>query len=265
MHTGQLLGSGRTADVYALDGSWVLRRYRDSTDATPELAVMSYLCAFGFPVPRIGPPAKGARATDLVLQRLTGPTMAEALSAGTLRAAEGGALLAGLLRELHAVPARLSPDPEEHILHLDLHPENVILTERGPVVIDWSNTTEGPPGLDRAMSALILAQASLAPASPASPRSPASPASPRSPASPASPASPPSPASPGGAGTGAETPAAAVRALLTALLGEMAADGGVSVADLALARTRRAADPRLTEHETAALDEAVALVRSHVP
>ncbi|MEE1738101.1 phosphotransferase [Streptomyces sp. BE147] len=251
MHTGQLLGSGRTADVYALDGSWVLRRYRDSTDATPELAVMSYLCAFGFPVPRIGPPAEGARATDLVLQRLTGPTMAEALSAGTLRAAEGGALLAGLLRELHAVPARLSPDPEEHILHLDLHPENVILTERGPVVIDWSNTAEGPPGLDRAMSALILAQASLAPPSAPSTASADSPASPASTASPASPA---------GAGT-----AAVVRALLTALLGEMAADGGVSVADLTLARTRRAADPRLTEHETAALDEAVALVRSHVP
>ncbi|MGY3680802.1 phosphotransferase [Streptomyces sp. TE33382] len=252
MHTGQLLGSGRTADVYALDGSWVLRRYRDSTDATPELAVMSYLSAFGFPVPRIGPPARGARATDLVLQRLTGPTMAEALSAGTLRAAEGGALLAGLLRELHAVPARLSPDPEEHILHLDLHPENVILTEGGPVVIDWSNTAEGPPGLDRAMSALILAQASLAPPSPTSPPSPASAASAAPPASPASPAA-----------TG--TPAAAVRALLTALLGEMAADGGVGVADLTLARTRRAADPRLTETETAVLDEAVALVRSHVP
>lgn len=89
MHTGQLLGSGRTADVYALDGSWVLRRYRDRTDTTEELAVMSYVGAFGFPVPRIGPPAEGARPTDLVLQRLTGPTLAEALLAGRLGAAEG--------------------------------------------------------------------------------------------------------------------------------------------------------------------------------
>ena len=86
MHTGQLLGSGRTADVYALDGSWVLRRYRDRTDTTEELAVMSYVGAFGFPVPRIGPPAEGARPTDLVLQRLTGPTLAEALLAGRLGA-----------------------------------------------------------------------------------------------------------------------------------------------------------------------------------
>ncbi|NEE60918.1 aminoglycoside phosphotransferase family protein, partial [Streptomyces sp. SID8455] len=57
MHTGQLLGSGRTADVYELDGSWVLRRYRDRSDTTEELAVMSYVGAFGYPVPRIGPPA----------------------------------------------------------------------------------------------------------------------------------------------------------------------------------------------------------------
>ncbi|MEV5679702.1 aminoglycoside phosphotransferase family protein [Streptomyces sp. NPDC052179] len=250
MHTGQLLGSGRTADVYALDGSWVLRRYRDSTDTTPELAVMSYLCAFGFPVPRIGPRADGARATDLVLQRLTGPTMAEALLTGALEAAEGGALLAGLLRELHAIPARLSPDPEERILHLDLHPENVMLTDRGPVVIDWSNTVEGPPGLDRAMSALILAQVALDPAFPAAGKGTAAQeaagtatGAPRTPAAPA---------------------ATGVRSLLTALLTELAADGGVSVADLARARARRAADPRLTEREAGALDEAVALVRSHV-
>ncbi|MCX4676267.1 aminoglycoside phosphotransferase family protein [Streptomyces sp. NBC_01433] len=261
MHTGQLLGSGRTADVYALDGSWVLRRYRDSTDTTPELAVMSYLCAFGFPVPRIGPPADGARATDLVLQRLTGPTMAEALLTGALEAAEGGALLAGLLRELHAIPARLSPDPEERILHLDLHPENVMLTDRGPVVIDWSNTVEGPPGLDRAMSALILAQVALDPAFPAAGKGTTTATVEAEGTEEAE-----------GAATGTSgTPAAPaagvpdVRSLLTALLTELAADGGVSVADLARARTRRAADPRLTEPEAAALDEAVALVRSHAP
>lgn len=55
MRIGQLLGAGRSADVYAIDKAWVLRRYRDSSDATPELAVMSYLSACGYPVPRLGP------------------------------------------------------------------------------------------------------------------------------------------------------------------------------------------------------------------
>ncbi|RPK94665.1 MULTISPECIES: phosphotransferase [Streptomyces] len=223
MHTGQLLGSGRTADVYALDGSWVLRRYRDRADTTRELAVMSYVGAFGFPVPRIGPPAEGARPTDLVLQRLSGPTLAEALPAGRLGAAEAGALLAGLLRELHAIPPRVSANPEDCVLHLDLRPENVILTQGGAVVIDWSTATEGPPGLDRAMSALALARIALDPASPA----------------------------------GAD-----VRPLLAALLTELSDDGGVSAADLALARTRQRANPRLTDHERGCLDRAVDLVIS---
>lgn len=221
MHTGQLLGSGRTADVYALDGSWVLRRYRDRSDATEELAVMSYVGAFGFPVPRIGPPVEGARPTDLVLQRLAGPTLAEALSAGRLGAAEAGALLARLLRELHAIPPRVSADPEDCVLHLDLRPENVILTQGGAVVTDWSTAAEGPPGLDRAMSALTLARIAL------------------------------DPASPGGV---------EARTLLAALLTELSGDGGVPAADLALARTRRRANPHLTAHERARLDRAVDLV-----
>jgi hypothetical protein len=33
-----------------------------------------------------------------------------------------------------------------------------MLTPHGQVVIDWSNATEGPPNLDVALSAVILAQ-----------------------------------------------------------------------------------------------------------
>ncbi|MCX5398720.1 phosphotransferase [Streptomyces sp. NBC_00102] len=224
MDTGHLLGSGRSADVYALDDSWVLRRYRAAADTTPELAVMSYLAAFGFPVPRIGPPAEGAGPGDLVLQRLTGPTMAEALTAGSLDARQGGEMIAGLLRELHALPPRVSPDPEVRILHLDLHPENVMLTGHGPVVIDWSNTTEGPPGMDRAMSALILAQLSRTPGFPA---------------------------------------AEGVGILFNALMIAMAGDGGITDEELAGAAAHRAADPCLPAAEHAVLDEAKALVAAY--
>ena len=47
------------------------------------------------------------------------------------------------------------------ILHLDLHPANVLRTERGAVVIDWRNAAEGPGDLDTAMSALILGQVAI--------------------------------------------------------------------------------------------------------
>jgi len=49
------------------------------------------------------------------------------------------------------------------LVHGDLHPENVILTADGPMVIDWRNAEEGPAEFDLAMSAVILAQALLDP------------------------------------------------------------------------------------------------------
>lgn len=41
-----------------------------------------------------------------------------------------------------------------------------MVVERGPVVIDWHNATEGPPDLDVALSALILAQVAVHPTDP---------------------------------------------------------------------------------------------------
>ncbi|MFG3350293.1 phosphotransferase [Streptomyces sp. NPDC048018] len=158
MEIGELIGAGRTADVFALDEDRVVRRYRNGEDATGEAVVMAYLAEHGYPVPAVWP---GAAAGELVMQRLSGPTMREALVAGTLSGEQAGELLADLLLRLHAIPPRVGADPAHRIVHLDLHPENVFLTPDGPVVIDWATAHEGPPGLDTAMAALILAQAAL--------------------------------------------------------------------------------------------------------
>ncbi|MET9903271.1 phosphotransferase [Streptomyces sp. NPDC006446] len=158
MRTGRLLGSGRSADVYEIDEAWVLRRDREGWgDATAEAAVMQHVRSHGYPVPGVRAATRG----DLVMERLSGPTMLEAFGQGLLSAQEAGLTLARLLRKLHAVPARISTDPAVRVLHLDLHPDNVMLTPDGPKVIDWANAEEGPPGLDWAMSAVILAQVAV--------------------------------------------------------------------------------------------------------
>jgi serine/threonine protein kinase len=61
---------------------------------------------------------------------------------------------------LHAIPA---PDwlRRRHrgggaIVHMDLHPDNVMLTSRGPVVIDWSNAGVGDAEAEVADLWLIL-------------------------------------------------------------------------------------------------------------
>ncbi|WP_328853705.1 phosphotransferase [Micromonospora globbae] len=74
---------------------------------------------------------------------------------------EAARLLADLHHRLHAEPPRLGECDDARILHLDLHSENVMLTSRGPVVIDWRNATEGPGDLDVALSAVILAQVAV--------------------------------------------------------------------------------------------------------
>ncbi|WP_030932025.1 phosphotransferase [Streptomyces sp. NRRL S-646] len=158
MATGRLLGTGRVNDVYEIDETWVLRRNREGWgDAVAEGVVMEHVRAHGYPVPRVR--LSDSTPTELVMERLSGPTMLEACLAGSLGAEDAGATLADLLRRLHAIPGPGSADCR--VLHLDLHPDNVMLTPDGPYVIDWSNTEEGHPGLDWGVSAVILAQVAV--------------------------------------------------------------------------------------------------------
>ncbi|MGP3957563.1 phosphotransferase [Nonomuraea sp. 3N208] len=161
MEIGELLGSGRSAHVYAIDGDRVLRRYRESVDARREAAVMAHVARHGFPVPDVYPGVGEGRATDLVMRRLSGPTMLRALIDGKIAPEEAGRVTARLLRQLHTIPAQVSGDPRDRVLHMDLHPDNVMLTPGGPFVIDWCNSREGRPGVDCAMSAVIIAQVAV--------------------------------------------------------------------------------------------------------
>lgn len=215
----ELLGAGRSADVYAIGDGRVLRRYRWAIDVEAELSVMTYVAAHGYPVPEVYPGESGS--TDLVMRRLTGPTMLHALFAGEIAPEEVGAILARLLLRLHEIPARASGRPGDRILHLDLHPDNVMLTPDGPMVIDWANSREGDPTLDYALSAVILAEVAVNP------------------------------------DLGIEEGVRPVLAALVAQLGD-ALDVGEP---LDLAKARRSANPTLSEREIGLLDEAVALVR----
>jgi aminoglycoside phosphotransferase (APT) family kinase protein len=146
--------AGREADVFALDDDRVLRRYRDGSDATREVGVMAYLHERGYPVPAV----HSAAGPEIVMERLDGPTMAQALLDGTFPLGEAATMLADLLRRLHAIKGQHGG---ETVGHFDLHPENVLLTARGPVVIDWRNAEDGPADLDTALTALILAQVAI--------------------------------------------------------------------------------------------------------
>jgi aminoglycoside phosphotransferase (APT) family kinase protein len=67
-----------------------------------------------------------------------------------------------LHRDLHAIAAPDWVDDApvgrgNRLLHLDLHPLNVMLGPKGPVVIDWTNACRGDPSTDVALSWAIIA------------------------------------------------------------------------------------------------------------
>ncbi|MDT0274543.1 phosphotransferase [Blastococcus goldschmidtiae] len=158
----QLVGAGRDADVFALDGDRVLRRYRDAgRSAEREAAVMTYARSRGLPVPEVHDVA----GPDLVMARVAGPTMADALVRRPWSMGGQARTLARLHELVHAVPAPAWLDAPagngDALLHLDLHPENVLLTPSGPVVIDWTNAARGPAAADVADAWLVISAASV--------------------------------------------------------------------------------------------------------
>jgi aminoglycoside phosphotransferase (APT) family kinase protein len=151
------IASGREADVFALDARRVLRRYRRVADVTREAEAMAYAASRGYPVPAV----YEAHGADMVLERLDGPTMLQAIAAGDLTMRAGAEILADLLRRLHELPPQSESAEKRCLVHLDLHAENVMMTHRGPVVIDWCNATDGEADLDTALTALIMAHVAV--------------------------------------------------------------------------------------------------------
>ncbi|SRR5712691_1334968 len=153
---GRLIGAGRAADVYDLGGGRVLRRYRVNANAEPEATLMRYLREAGLGVPEV----YDADGTDLVMAKLDGIDLLSDLSRRPWRAARHATMLARMHDQLHEIvaPSWLErPFGEgDRVLHLDLHPGNVMLTANGPMIIDWSNGAAGPPGADVAMASVIM-------------------------------------------------------------------------------------------------------------
>ncbi|MEV6609448.1 phosphotransferase [Kutzneria sp. NPDC051319] len=143
----RLLAKGRDADVFDIGNGRVLRRCRYDGDVAKEAAVMRRLRADGFPVPAV----YEASGRDLVMERVPGPSLLAAMSSGDKGVVEAAEIMLALHEKLRGVG----------ILHLDLHPDNILLGPDGPVLIDWTNSAEGPPELDAAVSALILAQVAV--------------------------------------------------------------------------------------------------------
>ena len=125
----------------------MLRRFKERGDPAGEAEVMELARRHGYPVPEV----REVRDDGLVLERVDGPNMMAECRRRPWRMPEHARTLARLHDELHRIPAGGGV-----LLHLDLHPKNVLLSARGPVVLDWANARAGKAALDPALTWVIL-------------------------------------------------------------------------------------------------------------
>lgn len=189
---GKLIGQGRTAEVYAWIDDRVLKLYRAGWDiawAEREARITQVVAAAGLPVPAVHGVIEVGGRFGILLGRMVGPSMVQqcgvrpwtlgrmlrtftdlhlAMHAHSMAFSDlpsQRTLLARQIESVSAVPdrvreaalRRLDQLPDGSALcHGDFHPDNVLLTRNGPIIIDWGSARRGHPLADVAQTALLL-------------------------------------------------------------------------------------------------------------
>jgi aminoglycoside phosphotransferase (APT) family kinase protein len=145
---GPRIAEGRDSEIFEHGPGRVLRVARDGRSLHAEAEIMRYVRSHGYPCPEVHDAGEGY----LVMDRLEGPTVMEAVGRLPFPLRRSGHLLADLHQRLHQIPAppgiRVAPLPGDRLVHRDLHPLNVMMTPAGPMVIDWANASAGDPAFD---------------------------------------------------------------------------------------------------------------------
>lgn len=121
---------------------------------------MEYVRSQGYPVPAVEEVSDDG--LEMVMERIEGADMVATMSKRPWTIPQQGSVLADLHHRLHDLTA---PDwlrdavvgRGDRLLHLDLHPLNVMMSPRGPVVIDWTGASRGDPAVDVALAWVLMA------------------------------------------------------------------------------------------------------------
>lgn len=190
MDLGSQVGSGRTADLFAVDDARVVKLFESGTSAAEarrEAHNAEVARDVGLPVPTVHECVTIEGRPGIVMERIDGPSMLSRMDARPWTAVGMARRLAELHASIHAShtaeldslrdrlagnvrEATLAPDVRDRTLahldrlpegtvicHGDFHPGNVLLAEGGPVVIDWLDARSGHPAADVARTSILLA------------------------------------------------------------------------------------------------------------
>ncbi len=191
---------GRTAELYAWKPGQVLKLFypeRSVAAVEDEARIARLVAATGLAVPAVGDIVEIDARYGLVYERVEGPSMLATLAQKPWRLFHFARLLAELQVALHThtvpeirshrqrlvdsigsvrtLPAEIKkavlhilhalPDNDRH-LHGDLHPDNILLTAHGPIIIDWTDAASGHPLADVGRTSFLLGMTALHPGVP---------------------------------------------------------------------------------------------------
>jgi uncharacterized protein (TIGR02172 family) len=205
MEKGALIGAGRTADVYTWGDERILKLYQDGFPTAAierEFAITRLAREAGLPVPATEEMLQVDGRLGIVFERIRGTSLLKILESRPWELIAISRLLAEYHAKMHA--RLLPPDtfsqreqiergiawakdlsekekqeicsilarcPEENaVCHGDFHPDNILMTDHGPVIIDWMTGSRGHPLADVARTILLLETGGLPPRVPAAMR-----------------------------------------------------------------------------------------------
>ena len=195
-----LVAKGRTAEVFTWDSGKVLKLFyswvsRQTAEYEQHLAKTVY--AAGVKTPIAYDVVEVGGRFGLVYERVEGVTMLKMLRSRPWLVTRLGKMFAGLQAAMHACAAPDLPPMQERlakkilaaqplpeglkqaaltalqglpennrVCHGDFHPDNILMTRQGPIVIDWIDASAGHPLGDAARTALLTRYGALPPEMP---------------------------------------------------------------------------------------------------
>lgn len=191
MRERQVIGVGRTAEILAWDDDQVLKLFRNDWSFSAvkwEEKVARTVSEAGVPVPAVHGIIEVEGRHGILYNRVDGPSMLKelmSLKSGKLEHFAG--LFAKLHANMHSV--RVEELPSQHqrlkekirnakplakdlkqaalealnklptdnmLCHGDFHPDNILMSPQGPIIIDWTDATKGMPEADIARTLMLL-------------------------------------------------------------------------------------------------------------
>lgn len=196
---GAPIGEGRTAEIYAWGEQQVLKLFHAHIPEDwifYEGRVARLACEAGVNAPAVSPDIVEVDSRKgLVYERVNGVSMLRRLTEQPWLIGRMARLMAELHAEMHRAASTELPSQTERlrrdiqnaphlaqaakakiityldalpagntVCHGDFHPDNIVLTANGAVILDWMNAARGNPLGDVARTSLLLRSAVLPPA-----------------------------------------------------------------------------------------------------